>query len=104
MPAVFAPNVLTAPSAATLLTGPRDRSHEVFLLWCELTAADPGAFDLPDVEAFLARPEVPVLAGVPDAVLRDAATASRRGRSLPLERWLVALRIVRPAASAATPS
>lgn len=98
MPTVVAPDVVTAPSATTLLSGPRQRCHEVFLLWCELTGADPGTFDLADVAAFVARPEVAVLATVPDAVLRDAATPARRGRSLPLERWLVALRTVRPAA------
>lgn len=96
MPTVLTPDVLTAPSARTLVTGPRARCHEVFLLWCELTAADPGEFDLTDVSSFLSRPEVPVLADAPDAVLRDAATAVRRGRSLPLERWLAALRVVRP--------
>jgi hypothetical protein len=72
----------------------------VFELWCRLTGTDPLHFDEADREAFLARPQVPTLAGAPYEVLLDAGiTAARRG-SLPLERWLAAVRLVRPAAHA----
>jgi hypothetical protein len=72
------------------------RADEVFLLWCALTGYDPADFDDLELDAFLARPELPGLAATPDAVLRDAGVAVRRGRSLPLERWLAAVRVVRP--------
>lgn len=73
-----------------------DRAYRLFQLWCELT--DRSAPDTPvdEVAAFLGRPELRTLARVPDEVLRDAAGAARRGHSLPLERWLAAVRIVRP--------
>ncbi len=68
----------------------------VFELWCRLTGSDPVAFDDAEREAFLARPQVPGLTATPYAVLLDAGiTAARRG-SLPLERWLAAVRLVRP--------
>ena len=72
------------------------RADEVFLLWCTLTGYDPADFEDLELEAFLARPELPALAATPDAVLRDAGEAVRRGRSLPLERWLGAVRVIRP--------
>jgi hypothetical protein len=72
------------------------RSDEVFVLWCTLTGYDPAAFDELEFESFLARPEMPALTATPDAVLRDAGEEVRRGRSLPLERWLAAVRVVRP--------
>jgi hypothetical protein len=75
-----------------------DRMTEVFRLWCELIGSDPARYDNQDRVAFLGRPEVPMLAEAPDSVLRDAAGAVRRGHSLPLERWLVAVQVVRPAA------
>jgi hypothetical protein len=69
----------------------------VFILWCRLTGTEPTGFDDDDREAFLARPQVPQLAATPYAMLLDAGiTAARRG-SLPLERWLGAVRTVRPA-------
>ncbi len=74
----------------------RTRAEEIHLLWCQLTGTDPESRDPEDVAAFLARPEVRLLGEVPDSVLQDAATAAVRGRSLPLERWLAAVRIVRP--------
>ncbi|MGH3735425.1 MAG: hypothetical protein ACRDT6_07355 [Micromonosporaceae bacterium] len=89
------PTTVTRPPAHQ--ASPR-RVREVFGLWCELTGGDPADFDAADLAAFACRPEVPALAEIPDAVLRDAADAARRGRSLPPERWLVAVRIVRPAA------
>lgn len=68
----------------------------VFILWCRLTGNDPTEFGDEEREAFLARPQVPPLARTPYAVLLDAGiTAARRG-SLPLERWLCAVRRVRP--------
>ncbi len=69
----------------------------VFELWCRLTGSDPATFDEAEREAFFARPQVPVLAEAPYAVLLDAGiTAARRG-SLPLERWLAAVRLTRSA-------
>jgi hypothetical protein len=68
----------------------------VFVLWCRLTGNDPMEFGDEEREAFLARPQVQALALTPYAVLLDAGiTAARRG-SLPLERWLAAVRVVRP--------
>jgi hypothetical protein len=68
----------------------------VFVLWCRLTGNEPTEFGADEREAFLARPQVAELAGTPYAVLLDAGiTAARRG-SLPLERWLIAVRTVRP--------
>jgi hypothetical protein len=72
------------------------RADEIFELWCLLTGYDRALFDELDVESFRGRPEMADLAATPDAVLRDAGEAVRRGRSLPLERWLGAVRIVRP--------
>jgi hypothetical protein len=68
----------------------------VFVLWCRLTGSDPTDFGDDEREAFVARPQVTELAQTPYAVLLDAGiTAARRG-SLPLERWLGAVRTVRP--------
>jgi len=78
------------------VTRVRTRPDEVFALWCALTGYAPSSFDELDLESFLCRPEVAALAAIPDAVLRDAGEAVRRGRSLPLERWLAAVRVVRP--------
>jgi hypothetical protein len=70
--------------------------ENVFVLWCRLTGNDPLEFDDDDREAFLARPQIRELIRAPYAVLLDAGiTAARRG-SLPLERWLGAVRTVRP--------
>ncbi len=68
----------------------------VFVLWCRLTGNDPSDFGDEERESLLARPEVGELVAAPYAVLLDAGiTAARRG-SLPLERWLASVRIVRP--------
>lgn len=68
----------------------------VFVLWCRLTGTDPADFDADEKEAFLARPQVAVLSEMPYEVLLDSGiTAARRG-VLPLERWLSAVRTVRP--------
>jgi hypothetical protein len=74
------------------------RQEQVLALWCSLTGYDPDAFDEPEREALLVRTELSALAEVPDSVLLDAGHAVRRGTSLPLERWLAAVRVVRPAA------
>jgi len=67
----------------------------VFQLWCRLTGNDPDDFGEGELDAFLARPQVPDLAATPYSVLLDAGiTAAKRG-SLPLERWLSAVRPVR---------
>ena len=74
----------------------RTAEEAVFHLWCRLTGNDPATFDEAELEAFYARPQIPDLAATPYAVLLDAGiTAARRG-SLPLERWLAAVRTVRP--------
>jgi len=71
----------------------------VFELWCRLTGSDPATFDEAEREAFYARPQVSALAAAPYEVLLDAGiTAARRG-SLPLERWLAAVRLVRSASA-----
>lgn len=68
----------------------------VFTLWCRLTGNQSTEFSADEREAFLARPQVYELSTVPYEVLLDAGiTAARRG-SLPLERWLGAVRTVRP--------
>ncbi|CAN5496119.1 hypothetical protein BH10ACT8_BH10ACT8_28860 [soil metagenome] len=68
----------------------------VFILWCRLTGNEPIDFGDDERESFLGRPQVLELAQTPYAVLLDAGiTAARRG-SLPLERWLGAVRTVRP--------
>jgi hypothetical protein len=74
----------------------RSRAEDVLALWCEFTATDPDSLDAGDRLAFLRRPQVPALAATPDTVLRDVAEQVRRGRSLPLERWLAGVRVVRP--------
>jgi hypothetical protein len=78
-----------------------ERSPEtVFLLWCRLTGTDASQVSIDEREAFWARPQVPDLVATPYSVLLDAGiTVARRG-SLPLERWLNAVRTVRPNARA----
>lgn len=77
---------------------PHSRREQVLALWCRLTGHDPAGFDEPEREALLARTEIALLAEAPDAVLLDAGQAVRRGGSLPLERWLAGVRVVRPPA------
>jgi hypothetical protein len=72
------------------------RADTVLDLWCEFTQTDPTSLDVGDRLAFLRRPQVPALAATPAEVLRDAAEHVRRGRSLPLERWLAGVRVIRP--------
>lgn len=74
------------------------RHEQVLALWCELTGHEPAWFDEPEREALLIRTEIARLAQAPDPVLLDAGRAVRRGSSLPLERWLAAVRTVCPAA------
>jgi hypothetical protein len=74
----------------------RAAEQTVFHLWCRLTGNDPESFDPAELEAFLARPQVPELATAPYAVLLDAGIAAARRGSLPLERWLAAVHTVRP--------
>ncbi|BCJ36661.1 hypothetical protein Athai_41640 [Actinocatenispora thailandica] len=73
-----------------------DRGYELFRLWCELTGRSVREVPVDEVAAFLGRREVRALSRVPAEVLRDAAGAARRGSSLPVERWLATVRIVRP--------
>jgi hypothetical protein len=70
--------------------------ERVFVLWCRLTGNEAIDYDDEEREAFLARPQIEALAITPYEVLLDAGiTAARRG-SLPLERWLHAVRVIRP--------
>ena len=73
--------------------------ESVFVLWCRLTGNDPKEFGRDEQAAFLARPQVGALAATPYAVLLDAGISSARRGSLPLERWLGAVRTVRPLAN-----
>jgi hypothetical protein len=73
--------------------------YVVLALWCRLTGTDPATLDEATQEAFLARPQVPALAGTPYPVLLDAGVAAARRGSLPLERWLAAVRTDRAAAA-----
>jgi hypothetical protein len=69
--------------------------HTVFVLWCRLTGSDPADFGEDEREAFLARPQVAELSQSSYELLLDGGiTAARRG-SLPLERWLTAVRSAR---------
>lgn len=84
------PQIQAVPAGTT-----QDR---VLHLWCRLTGTDPGLLGREEQEAFLARPQVPELSRTPYEVLLDAGIAAARRGSLPLERWLNAVRTVRPAA------
>jgi hypothetical protein len=68
----------------------------VFLLWCRLTGIDPAEFSSDEVTAFLARPQIAELAATPYEVLLDAGISAARRGTLPLERWIGAIRTVRP--------
>ncbi|MHA3704513.1 hypothetical protein ACXR2U_20265 [Jatrophihabitans sp. YIM 134969] len=72
--------------------------QQVFGTWCRLTGTDPSAFGPDELEAFHARPQVAALVEVPYEVLLDAGIAAARRGSLPLERWLHAVQVVRPVA------
>lgn len=69
---------------------------QVFGVWCRLTGTDPASFGPDERDAFYARPQVDALAGVPYEVLLDAGISAARRGSLPLERWLHAVHVVRP--------
>lgn len=60
----------------------------VFCLWCRLTGTDAADFTAEEKRAFLARPQVPALAGLPFEALLDAGITAASHASLPLERWL----------------
>jgi hypothetical protein len=64
----------------------------VFVLWCRLTGNDPTDFGDDEREAFLARPQVIELAGMPYPTLLDGGIRVARRGSLPLEHWLQAVR------------
>lgn len=70
--------------------------HQVFSTWCRLTGTDAAAFGPDELDAFYARPQVVALVDVPYEVLLDAGISAARRGSLPLERWLHAVRVVRP--------
>ncbi len=73
--------------------------ESVLVLWCRLTGTEPTELGREERDAFLARPQVPELAATPYAVALDAGISAARRGSLPLERWLDAVRTVRPAAA-----
>jgi hypothetical protein len=82
---------------------PRARAcspQQVFATWCRLTGTDADAFGPDELDAFYARPQVAALVDVPYEVLLDAGISAARRGSLPLERWLHAVQVVRPLAPA----
>jgi hypothetical protein len=81
---------------AAVRNDPTDEAT-VFLLWCRLTGTDPAEFAPDERASFLARQQISELAGLPYEVLLDAGIAAARRGMLPLERWVSALRTVRPA-------
>lgn len=70
--------------------------HQVFGTWARLTGTDVSAFGPDELDAFYARPQVAALVEVPYEVLLDAGISAARRGSLPLERWLHAVQVVRP--------
>jgi hypothetical protein len=74
----------------------RTAEETVFLLWCRLTGNEPTDFGDDERAAFLRRPQVIELAQAPYAVLLDAGITSAGRGSLPLERWLGAVRTAQP--------
>ncbi|MDQ1744264.1 MAG: hypothetical protein QOE23_2603 [Pseudonocardiales bacterium] len=74
----------------------RSGPQVVFEVWCRLTGTDPQEFDAEEREAFLARPQVDELARTPYPVLLNAGVRVARRDSLPLERWLGAVRAGQP--------
>ncbi len=72
----------------------RTGQEVVFGLWCRLTGNDPLDFGADELEAFLARPQVDELAQTPYPVLLHAGVTVAKRESLPLERWLGAVRAV----------
>lgn len=75
-----------------MLTDP----DSVFGLWCGLTGHEAALYAEEEKEAFLARPQVDALTMTPRADLIDAGIEAARRGSLPLERWLHAVRTARP--------
>lgn len=63
----------------------------VFSLWCRLTGTDPNEFDADERSAFLARPQIAVLASTPYEELLEAGISAARHGTLPLERWQLQL-------------
>lgn len=74
----------------------RTGQEAVFEVWCQLTDSDPEDFGIDEREAFLARPQVGELARTPYPVLLHAGVRVARRHSLPLERWLNAVRAATP--------
>lgn len=72
--------------------------EQVFTTWCRLTGTDADGFGPDERDAFFARPQVAALVEVPYEVLLDAGISAARRGSLPLERWLHAVQVVRPVA------
>ena len=56
----------------------RAAEQTVFHLWCRLTGNDPASFDPAELEAFVARPQVPELAAVPYAARWSSSRTGRR--------------------------
>jgi hypothetical protein len=70
----------------------RTDQNVVFDLWCRLTGQEPGEFGPGERAAFDARPQIAQLSAVPYPTLLDAGVTSASRGSLPLERWLAAVR------------
>jgi hypothetical protein len=71
-------------------------ANTVFVLWCRLTGTALTEFTDEERRGFLDRAQVRELAATPYEVLLDAGIESARHGTLPLERWLDAVRTVRP--------
>jgi hypothetical protein len=71
-------------------------ANTVYVLWCRLTGIPLDEFSADERQAFLDRPQVAQLATTPYEVLLDAGIDAARHGTLPLERWLNAVRTVPP--------
>lgn len=74
----------------------RSGQQVVFEVWCRITGNNPHEFDAEEREAFLGRPQVDELARTPYPMLLHAGVSVARRDSLPLERWLGAVRAGQP--------
>jgi hypothetical protein len=93
----FARRTLARGGGPSMVAQPDEQV--VLALWCRLTGTELASLDEAAREAFLARPQVPALAATPYPMLLDAGVAAARRGSLPLERWLAAVRVDQAAAS-----
>lgn len=78
----------TMTTAEAVLTA----ADAVFGLWCRLTGSNPDDFGVDERESFLARPQIAELSSARYQTLLAAGRFAGRRNSLPLERWLTAVR------------